>query len=276
MEVFLRGIKIKPSSFTKISLLCLLLFIWLFFVWQELTRTEGRQHLGHVENIKVHNLNVPAALPSFTSWQPSTERLDEVITQMYLHDSIVPSTFFTHSHTRAHTLPNEETCPYSEDGTSHCYRVFILLHRETEKNTVCTVYQPCSPSWSPNRDVLAIKKWYMRTHNPPQFLWRESGYTQEDKMIQWLLGWEGSLLHGCQHEHRRGSDDDHDNLSAEGQTGIHACFSDLPPSLMRRGVELIKMHRGYTHKYCLFLACLRAARVWSLLKSPESDSKCLP
>lgn len=29
----------------------------------------------------------------------------------------------------------------------------------------------------------------------------------------------------------------------------------------------------YTHKYCLFLACLKAARVWSLLKSPESDSK---
>lgn len=40
-----------------------------------------------------------------------------------------------------------------------------------------------------------------------------------------------------------------------------------------RGVELIKTRREYTHKYCLFLACLRAARVWSLLKSPESDSK---
>lgn len=33
------------------------------------------------------------------------------------------------------------------------------------------------------------------------------------------------------------------------------------------------MSRTHTHKYCLFLASLRAASVWSLLKSPESDSK---
>lgn len=39
------------------------------------------------------------------------------------------------------------------------------------------------------------------------------------------------------------------------------------------GVELIETCREHTHKYCLFLASLRAASVWSLLKSPESDSK---
>lgn len=39
------------------------------------------------------------------------------------------------------------------------------------------------------------------------------------------------------------------------------------------GFELIKTCREHTHKYCLFLASLRAASVWSLLKSPESDSK---
>lgn len=39
------------------------------------------------------------------------------------------------------------------------------------------------------------------------------------------------------------------------------------------GLSRSKLSEEYTHKYCLFLACLQAARVWSLLKSPESDSK---
>lgn len=52
------------------------------------------------------------------------------------------------------------------------------------------------------------------------------------------------------------------------------CFSDLTPSMYRqRGLSWSKQSQEYTHKYCLFLACLRAARVWSLLKSPESDFK---
>lgn len=34
-----------------------------------------------------------------------------------------------------------------------------------------------------------------------------------------------------------------------------------------------KRSQEYTHKYCLFLASLNAARVWSLLKSPECEFK---
>lgn len=44
------------------------------------------------------------------------------------------------------------------------------------------------------------------------------------------------------------------------------------PGTHRGGRESTRRHER-THKYCLFLACLAAARVWSLLKSPESDSK---
>lgn len=54
------------------------------------------------------------------------------------------------------------------------------------------------------------------------------------------------------------------------QTGIHVVFQTCQPLCTQRVIELIKTK--YTHKYCLFLACLQAARVWSLMKSPESDS----
>lgn len=57
----------------------------------------------------------------------------------------------------------------------------------------------------------------------------------------------------------------------------HACvfvlFFHVTFYVHAEGVELIETCREHTHKYCLFLARLRAASVWSLLKSPESDSK---
>lgn len=53
----------------------------------------------------------------------------------------------------------------------------------------------------------------------------------------------------------------------ESQTGIHALFRPVIFYVHAEGLS-----QEYTHKYCL-LACLQAARVWSLLKSPESDSK---
>lgn len=47
--------------------------------------------------------------------------------------------------------------------------------------------------------------------------------------------------------------------------------SDLSPSLYTQRDRAD--HNKNTHKYCLFLACHRAASVWSLLKSPESGFK---
>lgn len=55
---------------------------------------------------------------------------------------------------------------------------------------------------------------------------------------------EGSLLHGCQREHRPGSDDDDDDddLSPqwESPTGIRAVFQTSDLLCTRRGVELIE------------------------------------
>ena len=72
-------------------------------------------------------------------------------------------------------------------------------------------------------------------------------------MIQWLSGCEGSLLHGCQHKHTRGSDDGNDDEDEDeddddddlphpfrSQTGIHAVFQTFHLLCTRRGVELIK------------------------------------
>lgn len=76
-----------------------------------------------------------------------------------------------------------------------------------------------------------------------------------------------------------GSDDDDEDLSPtplfwESQTGIHAVSQTCHLLCTRRGVELIKTESRNTHiNIACFLACLKAARVWSLLKSPESDSK---
>lgn len=92
------------------------------------------------------------------------------------------------------------------------------------------------------------------------------------------------MLRGCQREFRQGGEDDDDDdedgddespprPSGESDcTGIQAVFQTCHLLCMHRGVENPHIVKN-THKYCLFLACLKAARVWSLLKSPESDSK---
>lgn len=87
-------------------------------------------------------------------------------------------------------------------------------------------------------------------------------------------------MRGCQHKRGRGGGAARDGEGHGGSappsgnsTLAPAPFSDLSPSrYTQRGRESTRSHE-HTHKYCLFLACLTAARVWSLLKSPESDSK---
>lgn len=90
------------------------------------------------------------------------------------------------------------------------------------------------------------------------------------------------MLHGCQREHRLGIDH-----SGDGYFIFTSETVSLAPTRLcfvfvfclvtfyvhAEGVELIETCREHTHKYCLFLASLRAASVWSLLKSPESDSE---
>lgn len=78
------------------------------------------------------------------------------------------------------------------------------------------------------------------------------------------------MPHGCQREFRQGGekeedddadadDDDDDEKSAaprESQTGIQAVFQTCHLPCTHRGVEnphIVKI----THKYCLFLACLK-------------------
>lgn len=85
-------------------------------------------------------------------------------------------------------------------------------------------------------------------------------------------------------KNRRGSDDDDgDDLSPPPTPPAHPfkrvrlasmlLFRLVTFYVYAEGLSRSKLSEEYTHKYCLFLACLQAARVWSLLKSPESDSK---
>jgi len=70
-------------------------------------------------------------------------------------------------------------------------------------------------------------------------------------------------------------DDDDDDLSPCGGVRLASMllFRLVTFYVHTEGSGESKRSQEYTHKYCLFLARLQAARVWSLLKSPESDSK---
>lgn len=155
------------------------------------------------------------------------------------------------------------------DGTSHRYRNEVHIASKRDRKNLCISAALSQPiAWW---DVLAIKKWYMRTHNPPQLLLREVRiYTrrQDDIMAfgmrrqfaAWMPAWNQAGQRWW-------------FLPLwESQTSIHALLQTSHLlCIQKRVVELIKTE--YTHKYCLFLACLQAARVWSSLKSPESGSK---
>lgn len=81
----------------------------------------------------------------------------------------------THTHTSTRTRnKNEEICPHSEDGSARCYRknVHIALKRDRKEEKKKQPLHCISAVFSQliaRCDILAIKKWYMRTHNPPLF-----------------------------------------------------------------------------------------------------------
>lgn len=80
----------------------------------------------------------------------------------------------------------------------------------------------------------------------------------------------------CQRERRLGSGHGGDDyLFTSESVRLAPTLAFLFPFtyVHTEGFGLIKTCREHTHKYCLFPASLRAASVWSLLKSPESDSK---
>lgn len=125
-----------------------------------------------------------------------------------------------------HTCAHASKCPTFQrqdlrllSDCSYCFR--------RKKNNPVNVL--CPPSQIPA--ILAINKWCTRTRDPPRLLYRKvSIYNNnnkkeeeemKDELISWLLGWEGSLLHGCQHQHT-GNDDD---VQARwSQSGISARF----------------------------------------------------
>lgn len=134
------------------------------------------------KTLKQHNLNVLPASPSLTSWQPSRDWRDEVITRVFVvwqhhAEDIHPMTenmfkAFTRTfpHTRTHDskwgdLPIFKRWDLSPLQTecSYCFK-----ERQKIKPLYCT--SAASSQLIANRDILAIKKWYMRTHNPPRLL----------------------------------------------------------------------------------------------------------
>lgn len=156
--------------------------------------------------------------------------------------------------------------------------MFVLLQRGREKPLYCI--SAVLSKLIAHCDILAIKKWYMRTHNPPLFFFfkKSENIHKKTRWYNGFLGWGGSFLHGYQCERRWDGDCDEDDddggpSSLCGESDWYpCCFSDLSSSIYTKwGWE--SHSQECTHKYCLFLACWEAARVWSLLKSPESDSK---
>lgn len=65
----------------------------------------------------------------------------------------------THNHTHTHTqLKNEETCPYSKDGTSHRYRKNVHIASKRYKKEPLYCISAALSQLIAYRDILAIKK----------------------------------------------------------------------------------------------------------------------
>lgn len=231
-------------------------------------------------------LNFLPALLSLTSWQPGRERARMRSSHRFLCDSTVMRTFtqwlkkHSHSHARTHThthnskwddLPVFKGWDVSQlqKERSYCFK-----DRQKKNPLYCrsAVLSQLIACW----DILAIKKWYMRALNPPQSLKSEVRiYTRRQDDIMAF----GMRRHVC-------------CMYASFSTGRAVRMMMIRPpygwvrlaSMMFFRLVIFYVHaeglswskklsQEYTHKYCLFLACLKAARVWSLLKSPESDSK---
>lgn len=132
---------------------------------------------------------------------------------------------------------------------------------------------------------------------PTERFWQERNDTREctiligsfkkrsediNEKTRWYNGfWDEKAVccMDCQQERRLGSGHGGDDYLFTSEsvrlapTLVFLSFFFLFTYVHTEGFELIKTCREHTHKYCLFLASLRAASVWSLLKSPESDSK---
>lgn len=141
---------------------------------------------------QLHNLNVLAELPSFTSWQLSRESGDEVITHKCVcmtapcqaHSTVELETSIHAPHTHLHTyfqmrrpVHTQKTGPRAATE-----RVHIASERGEGAPLYCCI-SLVVPELNANRDILAIEKWYKRAHkSSPVPLKEKWGYKQEDKM----------------------------------------------------------------------------------------------
>lgn len=224
----------------------------------------------------------------FHVWQHHTEDIHPMTENMLKHSHTHAHTqTFTHTHTHSRTTQNEETCPYSEDGTSHqLQKECSYCFKERQKKNLCTVYQLRSPSWSPSETFWQYRndtwehiilrrsfkeKWGYRIHKKTRWyngFWDEKAVCCMDASAQeqagqwwWWRWWFVPPPTPPAHPFKR------------VRLASMLLFRLVTFYVYAEGLSRSKLSEEYTHKYCLFLACLQAARVWSLLKSPESDSK---